>query len=48
VKIRSLGYRTDLHILALEGSVIDDRGDHLVVRGPRNPAYWWGNSLLVP
>ena len=47
VKVRSLGYRTDLAILALEGSQITDRGDHLVIRTPDNPDYWWGNFLLL-
>ncbi|MHB1432994.1 MAG: GNAT family N-acetyltransferase [Streptosporangiaceae bacterium] len=45
--VRSLGYRTDLAILALEGSQITDRGDHLVIRTPENPDYWWGNFLLL-
>ena len=47
VEVRSLGYRTDLAILALEGSQVTDRGDHLVVRTSRNPDYWWGNFLLL-
>jgi ribosomal protein S18 acetylase RimI-like enzyme len=47
VEVRSLGYRTDLAILAYEGSQITDRGDHLVIRTPRNPDYWWGNFLLL-
>jgi GNAT superfamily N-acetyltransferase len=47
VEVRSLGYRTDLAILALEGSQITDRGDHLVIRTPGNPDYWWGNFLLL-
>lgn len=47
MEVRSLGYRTDLAILALEGSQVTDRGDHLVIRTPRNPDYWWGNFLLL-
>jgi ribosomal protein S18 acetylase RimI-like enzyme len=47
VEVRSLGYRTDLAILALGGSRITDRGDHLVIRTPGNPDYWWGNFLLL-
>lgn len=47
VDVRSLGYRTDLMIRALEGSQIEDRGDYLVIRSPRNPTYWWGNFLLL-
>jgi ribosomal protein S18 acetylase RimI-like enzyme len=48
VEVRSLGYRTDLAILALEGSQVIDRGDHLVIRTPGSPDYWWGNFLLLP
>lgn len=48
VEVRSLGYRTDLAILALEGSEVSDRGDHLVIRTAANPDYWWGNFLLLP
>jgi GNAT superfamily N-acetyltransferase len=47
VDVRSLGYRTDLMIRALEGSQVEDRGDYLVVRSPHNPSYWWGNFLLL-
>jgi GNAT superfamily N-acetyltransferase len=43
----SLGWVTDLAILELTGSTIDDHGDHLVVRSPGNPDYHWGNCLLV-
>lgn len=42
-----LGWATDLAILELTGSTVDDLGDHLVVRTPRNPDYHWGNCLLV-
>ncbi|HEY0934932.1 MAG TPA: GNAT family N-acetyltransferase [Trebonia sp.] len=47
MEIRSLGWRTDLAVLALEGSEVTDRGDHLVIRTPGNPDYWWGNFLLL-
>ena len=47
MEVRSLGYRTDLMIRVLEGSQVEDRGNHLVIRSPRNPTYWWGNFLLV-
>src|SRR5258708_28834018 len=47
VEVRSLGYRTDLAILALEGSQVTDQGDHLVIRTAGNPDYWWGNFLLL-
>jgi ribosomal protein S18 acetylase RimI-like enzyme len=47
VDVRSLGYRTDLALLQLGGTEIEDRGDHLVVRSPHNPTFWWGNFLLL-
>ena len=42
-----LGWQTDLAVLRLGGSVIEDRGSHLVVRTPANPEYYWGNFVLV-
>jgi GNAT superfamily N-acetyltransferase len=47
VEVRSLGYRTDLMVRLLEGSLVQDRGDYLVVRSPDNPTYWWGNFMLL-
>jgi GNAT superfamily N-acetyltransferase len=47
VEVRSLGYRTDLMVRLLEGSLVEDRGDYLVIRSPHNPTYWWGNFLLL-
>jgi ribosomal protein S18 acetylase RimI-like enzyme len=47
VDVRSLGYRTDLALLQLGGSEIEDHGDHLVVRSPHNPTHYWGNFLLA-
>ncbi len=47
VDVSSLGYQTDLALLRLGGSEIADRGDHLVVRTPHNPTFWWGNFLLL-
>ena len=44
---KSLGFRTDLALRALEGATISDRGDYLVIRSPDNPDYWWGNFLLI-
>lgn len=46
MEVRSLGYRTDLMVRALEGSTIDDRGSYLAVRTPASPDFWWGNFLL--
>jgi hypothetical protein len=48
VDVRSLAYRTDLALLQLGGAEVSDRGDHLVVRSPLNPTFWWGNFLLLP
>jgi RimJ/RimL family protein N-acetyltransferase len=47
VDVTSLGFRTDLALLRLGGTEVIDRGDHLVVRSPHNPAFWWGNFLLL-
>jgi ribosomal protein S18 acetylase RimI-like enzyme len=47
VDVRSLAFRTDLALLARSGTEIDDLGDHLVIRTPRNPAFWWGTFLLL-
>ncbi len=42
-----LGWATDIAVLELMGSAIDDRGDHLVVRTPNNPLFHWGNCIFV-
>ncbi|HEX5118645.1 MAG TPA: GNAT family N-acetyltransferase [Pseudonocardiaceae bacterium] len=47
MELTSLGYRTDLALLRLGGTLIEDRGDHLAVMTPDNPTYWWGNFLLL-
>jgi len=41
----SLGWRTDLIFARFDGEVTD-RGNHLCVRTPGNPTFWWGNFLL--
>ena len=45
--ITSVGYRTDLAVRATEGSQVIDCGDHILVRTEQNPAYWWGNFILL-
>ncbi|MGD9958971.1 GNAT family N-acetyltransferase [Nocardioides sp.] len=45
--VRSLGFRTDLALLELAGSEIEDRGDHVVVRTRANPDFYWGNFVLL-
>lgn len=47
MNLRSLGFRTDLRLLEMTGSQIEDRGTHLVIRTPSNPTYFWGNFLLL-
>ncbi|PYC66068.1 GNAT family N-acetyltransferase [Streptomyces tateyamensis] len=48
MEITSLGFRTDVALLAASGSEITDHGTHLVVRTPSNPGFHWGNFLLLP
>jgi len=43
--INSLGYRTDLFFPRFDGQVID-HCDHLAIRTPANPTFYWGNFLL--
>jgi GNAT superfamily N-acetyltransferase len=43
----SPGWLTDLAVLELSGSTIEDRDDHLVIRTASNPDYHWGNCLFV-
>jgi len=42
-----LGWHTDLAVLRLAGSAVEERPDHLLVRTPANPLYYWGNFVLV-
>ncbi len=45
--VRSLAFRTDLALLRLAGSEVEDRGSRLVVRTPNNPGFRWGNFYLL-
>jgi predicted GNAT family acetyltransferase len=47
MELRSLAWRTDLALLRAAGSEVEDRGDHIVVRTPANPGFYWGNYLLL-
>jgi GNAT superfamily N-acetyltransferase len=47
VEVTSLGYRTDLMVRRMEGSEVTDYPDHVVVRSPRHPGFWWGNFILL-
>ncbi|MEO6144646.1 MAG: GNAT family N-acetyltransferase [Dermatophilaceae bacterium] len=43
----SPGWATDLAVLEHSGSIVEDRGDHLLVRTPGNPDFHWGHCLFV-
>jgi ribosomal protein S18 acetylase RimI-like enzyme len=43
----SLAFRTDLALLAVQGAELSTQADGTVVRMPENPAFRWGNFLLV-
>lgn len=45
MKISNLGYQTDFSLIKFEGQ-IEDRGNYLVIRSPKNPGYFWGNLLF--
>ena len=47
MRCRSLAFRTDLMVLRLGASEVEDGGNHLVVRSPLNPEFYWGNFLLL-
>src|SRR5436305_14098375 len=47
MELMSLGFRTDVALRIAEGAEVADRGDCLVIRTPDNPAFWWGNFLLL-
>jgi GNAT superfamily N-acetyltransferase len=47
MQVTSLGFRTDVTLRVAEGAQVTDRGDHLLVRTEANPAFWWGNFLLL-
>lgn len=48
MQIRSLAYRTDIALLRAGGSAVADHDDHVVIRTPDNPTFWWGNFVLIP
>lgn len=41
------GWATDIAVLEHSGSLVEDRGDHLLVRSPNNSDFHWGNCLFV-
>jgi GNAT superfamily N-acetyltransferase len=46
MRIRSLGWSTDVSLRRLEGAQIEEHEDHLLIRTDTNPTYRWGNFLL--
>jgi ribosomal protein S18 acetylase RimI-like enzyme len=44
---RTLGFQTDLMVRRLAGSEIFEHGDHMVIRSPSAPNFYWGNFLLL-
>jgi ribosomal protein S18 acetylase RimI-like enzyme len=48
VRIESLGYRTDVMVRRMSGSIVEKRSEYVVVRTPAFPGFWWGNFLLMP
>jgi GNAT superfamily N-acetyltransferase len=47
MEVLSAGWRTDLAILALSGSEIEQHPTYVVARTPDNPDYHWGNFVLL-
>lgn len=47
MSIRSCAWQTDVALLAATGSVIEEHDQHVVVRTPDNPTFYWGNFLLL-
>jgi GNAT superfamily N-acetyltransferase len=41
------GWASDLAVLELTGSTVEEYGDHLLVRTAHNPDFRWGNFLFV-
>ena len=47
MEVLSAAWRTDLALLADAGSRVEHHPTHVVVRTPGNPAYRWGNFVLL-
>ena len=47
MEITSLAFRTDLALLTMSGSAVEDRGTHVAVRTPDNSGFRWGNFHLL-
>lgn len=47
MNIVSPAWRTDIALLQASGSSVEHHADHCMVATPANPAYQWGNFLLL-
>jgi alkylation response protein AidB-like acyl-CoA dehydrogenase len=47
MQVASLGFATHLMVKQLEGSSVRDEGDHIIVRTPAIPDYYWANFVLA-
>ena len=43
----NLGWATDVEVLRLTGSMVEEHSDHQIVRSPHTPLFHWGNFVLV-
>ncbi len=47
MRVRALGFKTDVMVRRMAGSEVTDCGDHLVIRSAAFPTFYWGNFLLL-
>lgn len=47
MEVLSLGWQTDLALLQLGGSTVEQHPTYAVVRTPHNPRFRWGNFVLL-
>lgn len=47
MQVDSIAFQTDLMVRRLAGSEIEDARDHLIIRTPAIPNFWWGNFILL-
>lgn len=46
--VSGLGLASELMVLTLSGSTVEEHDGHLVVRTSSNPTFWWGNFFVLP
>jgi hypothetical protein len=47
LRVRSIGWRTELALRELEGSEIEQQAECIVVRTEESPTFRWGNFILM-